>query len=76
MHAEFCLEKMKAQYEECSGRTMLGDDTGGWKFILPPVRFQCFRFQLDSHGHTCAFDHMYKQFRHGQRTTLGGTFSE
>jgi len=33
---------MKAQYEEGGGRTMLGDGTGGWNFVLPPIRFQGF----------------------------------
>ena len=44
MHAEFFLAKMKTQYEESGGRTMLGDGIGGWKFMLPAIRFQCFGF--------------------------------
>jgi hypothetical protein len=46
MHVEFLLVKMKAQYEEHSGRTILGDGNGGWNFMLPPTRFHCFGFWI------------------------------
>jgi hypothetical protein len=42
---------MNVQWDEGSGRILLGDNTGGGAVMLQPIWFQCvgeFGFQLDS----------------------------
>ena len=38
---EIFLSRLKAQWEKSGGRILLGDNTGGGKFMLRPISLQC-----------------------------------
>lgn len=54
--SEFFLAQIKARWDECSGRMLLGDNTAGGAVMLRPIRFQCVGIRIWV-GFPCIYIH-------------------
>jgi len=78
MGAKLFIVRMETQWEECGGRILLGDNTGGGEVMLWRCRGLIsivldLGFQLDSVLCTQVVDHTCTEFRRAKNYGSSGT---